>query len=163
MGIQVTGGLIGQKHGGVVGQCPSDGHPLHLAAGELIGSMQGALLETDQCEQLIRSLPSCFGWASGQEQRQRHILAGGKGAEKIEKLEDHPDLVAAEHSQFGIGKMCGQLSVDADAAVSRNVDAADQVQESRLPGATTTHDRHALAGLDSHRNIAQRHDRDVSL
>jgi hypothetical protein len=44
-------------------------------------------------------------------------------------LEDHPDLVAAEHSQFGIGEICGRLSVDADAAVGRNVDAADQIQE----------------------------------
>ena len=47
-GIQITGGLIRQQHGRIVGQRPSDGHPLHLAAGELIGSMQRALLETDQ-------------------------------------------------------------------------------------------------------------------
>ena len=37
--VQVAGGLVSQKNGGLGGQGPGDGHPLLLAAGELVGRL----------------------------------------------------------------------------------------------------------------------------
>ena len=37
--VQIAGGLIGQKNGGLGGQGPGDGYPLLLASGELVGEI----------------------------------------------------------------------------------------------------------------------------
>src|SRR5512135_929222 len=43
LAVEVAGGLVGQDHGGVVEQGPGDGHPLLLAARELVGLVVGPL------------------------------------------------------------------------------------------------------------------------
>ena len=45
MRIQVPGGFIGQQDLGIHHDCAADGHPLALAAGELIGAVIEAFAE----------------------------------------------------------------------------------------------------------------------
>src|SRR5579862_6881923 len=52
--VQRAGGLIGQYHSGVGHDCPSDGHPLLLAPGKLIGSMARAVTESYRRQGLER-------------------------------------------------------------------------------------------------------------
>src|SRR2546423_9665619 len=45
LAVQIASGLISEEQGGLVDQCPSDGHTLLLAAGKLVGMMVGAVSE----------------------------------------------------------------------------------------------------------------------
>ena len=45
--VEVAGGLVDEQHFGVADERPGDGHALHLAAGELIGVMVGAVGQAD--------------------------------------------------------------------------------------------------------------------
>ncbi len=60
-GVELAGRLVGQQQARMVDQRPGDGHPLLLPAGHLVGSMVGALSQTDQVEHLFDTGASIVG------------------------------------------------------------------------------------------------------
>ena len=52
--VQVAGGLVGQKDGGLGNQGPGDGHPLLAAAGKFVGKRVQPLFQVQQFHDLVK-------------------------------------------------------------------------------------------------------------
>src|SRR5690606_41341974 len=61
-GIQLARGLVGQNHGGIVGQRSGNGDALLLAAGQLRGPKPRPLSQADPLQQEKRPLPARMLW-----------------------------------------------------------------------------------------------------
>jgi len=48
LGVQVSGGLVRQKDGGIIDERPGNGHPLLLTAGHLRRPVANPVSQTDQ-------------------------------------------------------------------------------------------------------------------
>ena len=86
---QVSGGFVGEDDPGMVDQGPGDGHPLLLAAGELVGPVVDAVGQSDLSQNLEGPLPSVG--RTGLDHGQRHVVQSRCPAEEVEHLEDEAD------------------------------------------------------------------------
>ena len=85
-GVEVPGRLVGEKDVGLVHERAGDGHPLHLAAGELAGQVAGALVEAEELQDPPDILfgPGLFEEGEGQDdvledgQRRRRDRTSGR-------------------------------------------------------------------------------------
>src|SRR5215218_992921 len=91
--------------------------------------------------------------------RDGHVLERGQGWKQVEELEDEPDLVAANASQFVIGKAGYVRSLDSEFARGRVVESSDKIQESRFAGSRRSDKRYHLARFDPQLDIVERGDR----
>jgi hypothetical protein len=68
-------------------------------------------------------------------ERQRHVLARRQRGEEVEELENEPDLFAAQAREGVVVEAARVGAVDQDRPFRRPVEAADDVEQSRLPRA----------------------------
>jgi hypothetical protein len=96
--VQVAGGLVGQDQLGLVHEGPRDGHPLLLAAGELVGSVVGAAAQPDRLEEGAGPAMALGGWPVFPvvDEGQLHVLEGGRPGQQVEALEDEADRPIAQ-------------------------------------------------------------------
>jgi hypothetical protein len=98
--------------------------------------------------------------ASAFSARELHVLEGGEHRDEVEGLEDEADLLGPQVAQSVVAERRDVGVADPDAPGGRVVEAADQVEERRLPGAGGPRDGEELARLDGKRDAAQGgHDR----
>ena len=83
-------------------QGAGDRGPLLLTAAQLMHEMSRAVGETDQCEEFIGPLSALRQRSSLQEERQGHVFAHIHGRQKIEELENKPELAPPKTGQGGI-------------------------------------------------------------
>src|SRR5207247_880231 len=93
---------------------------------------------------------------AGEDHRQLDVLGGGQARDQMERLEDEADAVTADVGQRLLVQPAHVLAGEAVGAGGRAVEAAEDVQERRLPGAGRTHHREVLAGGDLEVHVAQR-------
>jgi hypothetical protein len=64
---------------------------------------------------------------------------GGELVEKLERLEDEPDLAASQLCQGALRELIDAAILEEQLTRGRPVKAAKQMQEGRLPAAAGTH------------------------
>ncbi len=95
-GVEISGGFVAQQHYRLEDQRPGYGDALPLAAGELVRPVRGALRQTGPLQQRAGAAHGLVPGNSLQPQRQGNILERGERGQKVEGLEDHSDLLAAQ-------------------------------------------------------------------
>src|SRR6185436_19924550 len=90
-----------------------------------------------------------------QQQRILDVLPGGEHRDEVEGLEDVAEEVAAEVDEPVERRFGDVASGDLDRAAVRLVDAADEVQQSRLAAAGRPRERRELAARDLEVDPAQ--------
>ena len=130
-GVQSGGGLIAEKHLRVRGQCPGDGYPLLLTAGELGGIGACLFLQSHQIQQLQRLFLGLSLGYTGKLHGEADIFQTGPLHQQVEALEDHADLFPGlpqllggdgTHTGLAIRLLFHPrqlLTVDGDAAAGR--------------------------------------------
>lgn len=127
---------------------PGDGQSLLLAAGQPFRETAPTVTQTDVIQQ-FQSLIALFdGRQTVQFQGEQQIFLDGQGWDKIEKLKHEADMTAAEKGAFGLAQTDYNLIADPDGSGIRQVDAAEQVQQSGFAGAGLSEQGNELASVD---------------
>ena len=132
LGVQCPGGLVGQEDAGVVHQGTGYGNPLHLAAGELVGSLVDMLAQA----YLLQGL-DCPGMAflagyPGNGQGQLHVREDGLVGNQVIALEYETNRVVTVGVPVPVLVLLGGCPVDDQVSAVVPVQAADDVQQSGL-------------------------------
>ena len=102
--VEVAGGLVGEDQRRLGHQCPGDGHPLLLAAGELARPVVRAIGQADLVERVERPFAPSRRCHAGVDQRQLHVAPGRSGREQVELLEDEADETVAHGGERSSSK-----------------------------------------------------------
>ena len=132
-GVQVAGGLVGQDDGGLGRQGPGDGHPLLLAAGEVVGQVPELFLQAQSLDDLVHV--GGVGLLAVQLNREDDVLIDAEDGDQVVVLEDEADLPPPEDGQGLVLQGEDVLSVHGDGAGGGPVQAAQHVEEGGLAGA----------------------------
>src|SRR5580765_2760235 len=90
------------------------------------------------------------------DQRWDHrVLERAHVPEEIVELEDEPDVAAPIACEPGLGPRREVFSLEQDAACRWPIEAAEQVQQSRLPDARSAEQGDELAGRNRHAGAAE--------
>ncbi len=135
LGVEVSGGLVGEDDGGPVDQGAGDGHTLALAAGELVGLVVHARFEADIGERFLGAGDAGGRGCAVIDQWQLDVVEGSGAGEQIEGLKDEADLLVADAGELVVVQLADQLAVEPVFALGRGVKAADEVHERGLAGA----------------------------
>ena len=142
--VEVARGLVGQEDARLVHQRAGDGHPLPLAARELVGPVLHPVAQPHPAERL-RGLPAPLLRAqAGVDQRQLHVVQRGGAGQQVERLEDEADLLVPDPGERVVAQLRHPVAVEPVLAARRAVEAADQVHQRGLAGARRSHDRDEL-------------------
>ncbi len=157
--IEVSGGLVGEHDIGIVGEGARDRDALALAAGELDGAMVEALAEADRVEQSLGTGAAFAASDTGERECDLDVLSRGQHLQEIEGLEDETECVQSQRGAALEAERLGGAAADADFAVGRRVDQAEQMQQRRFAAAAGSGDRDEVALLDLDIDAAQGVDR----
>src|SRR5215207_6201098 len=84
--VEVTRRFVGQENSGPIHQSPSDGHPLPLAAGQLVGPVIHPIAQPDLRECLSRELTPLLPPNTGVDQRELDVVETGCPRQQVEGL-----------------------------------------------------------------------------
>ena len=96
LAVERAGGLVGEDQRRLVDERARDGHALLLTARELARQVPAAVGEPDALEDLARPGALLAPTASLDGQRQRDVLERRQVRHEVERLEDEPEVLAAE-------------------------------------------------------------------
>src|SRR5690606_12467901 len=161
-GVEVAGRLVGQEQRRAGYQGAGDGDPLPLAAGQLVGSVAGAVREADPLERLGGKLPPLPRRHPAVDQRQRHVLPRRRARQELEVLEDEADLAVAQGGQLVVAHVLHVVAAEPVAAAARPVQAAEDVEQGALAGSGGADDGAELALVDREGDLVERRDALVS-
>ena len=144
--VQVPRGLVGKDQLGLGQHRPGDGHPLLLAAGELVGVFFQLVVDAQQ----LRHLPQkrLVRLLAVQLQGHGDVVEDCVLVQKVELLEHEAHVPAAEGRHFGIGIGVEVLAVEDHLARGGLVQAAEDVQQRGFPRAAAADDGVEEAGLE---------------
>ncbi len=157
LGIERRGGLVRQQHLGPGGQRPGDADALLLPAGKFCRVAPAEILETHARDQVVDPRLDLGAWHAGNLERQRHVAVNGARAQKVEVLEDHPDI-AANVAQIGRAGASDIVPGDRHAARGRLLQPVDHAQERRLAGARAPDDSGNCPCRHVETHVLERHD-----
>jgi hypothetical protein len=156
LGVELTGGLVGEQQLGPAGQRPRDRDALLLAAGQLGGPLPCVLAQADDVQHQLDPLVANARRRAGDTQRNLDVLGGGEHRDQAERLEDERHGVAPQAHPRAFGHGGDVLPADPHAAAVRRVQPADDVEQRGLAGAGPPAQRHQLPLADAERDAAQR-------
>ena len=151
--VQIAGGLIGQKNGGLGGQGPGDGYPLLLASGELVGEIGEFLFQPQSGDNLLHI--GLIHLGPIQLHGQDNVLPYTEHRHQIVGLEHEADLPAAEDGQGLVLQGEDVSAVYGDGAGSGAVQPAQHVKQRGLAGAGGAHNGYKLALFDTQVHAVQ--------
>ena len=124
--VERAEGLVEQQHLGLNGQGAGEGHALALAARELRGVALAEVGQADQLEQLVDTGFDLGLGTVADLEPEGHVAPHGEVTEGRVVLEAEPDAAAARRRVRQI------LTLNADDAAVRRVEAGDDAQQRRL-------------------------------
>ena len=145
-GVQVSRGLVRQQDGRLCGQRPGDGHPLLLAAGELVGEAIQLLLQAQQLYDLadVRLVRAPSVQLNGQDD----VLPHRQDGYQVVGLEHEADLPSAEDGEGLVLHGEDVPALHLHPAPGGPVQSAEHVQQRGLAGAGCAHDGEEFPRLD---------------
>ena len=152
-GIEIAGGLIGEKNFWAIDECASDGGALLFAAGKFGGAMRGAFIELDALESFGDARIAFAAIDFGEAKRQLDVFRKRHTRKQIERLKDHADGVAAVAREFERREFGEITAVGVDCAGGRAVETGHEIEQSGFAGAGAAKKGDKVAGADVQRNI----------
>jgi ABC-type nitrate/sulfonate/bicarbonate transport system ATPase subunit len=110
--VQIAERLVQQQDVGLVHERPGEGHPLLLAAGELIRPMSEPMLQPDCLQRTHRPLPSIGGGAATKQERKLHILERIEHGQEVVALEDEAHAACSVLSPLPVVELSEILTFD---------------------------------------------------
>jgi hypothetical protein len=145
-GVEVPGGLVGEDDLRLPSQCPRDGDPLLLPAGQLGGAVPQPRGQADRRHHRVE--PRRVGGASRDVQREGDVVRRGERGQQVVGLENEADAVAPELGQPPL-RQHGDLRVtDPGLPVIGAVQARHAVHERGLARTGRPHDGGEGSGAD---------------
>ncbi len=104
--IKCSGRLIRQQDRRIHGDCPGDGDPLLLSAGQLIRIIINPILQPDLFDDFFHPFPPLLLRNVRINQRKFYIFPGCLLLQQLEGLEDKPDLPVADTGELPLVLIC---------------------------------------------------------
>ena len=156
-GVEVTGSLVGQQHGGIVDQRTGDGHTLHLSARHLVRLMFQTVAQAHGLQSLDGSLAALLGVIFRiVHQRQFDVLHSGGLRQQVIVLEDEAYLLIPEVGALRLRHRTDGNAVEEILARGWGVETAELVEQCRLAATRRALDGDKLALVNLERHTAQR-------
>src|SRR5438105_2103780 len=156
--VQIAGRLVGEQKRRRGRERAGDRDSLLLASGDLVWAMA---LKAAKVELIHQRADAVLDVAPGQArsgepkwpvvaqaQRQRDVLSSRESRQKIERLEDKADVIAAERRPHRVVEAVQIDPADADGAGVRRFEATEDVEQRALAASARSHDRDELAAPD---------------
>ena len=172
--VQGGGGLVEAENVRFQGQGPGDGHPLLLAAGELVGVVPLPVRQPHLCQQcpaLLLQGPQDLlfpGFEAGllplqQLPGQGDVLQGGVLGKQVEGLKHQPEVEPLfPHLALplggGVGGVKKRLAVDDDLSLVGGLQKVQAPQQGGLAGAGGADDGQGLAPLQVKADVPEHGD-----
>ena len=156
LGVQSTGGLVGQDEAGVGDESPGHGCPLLLAAGHLIGVLFQQVGDAQLSRQRHQALLHLAGLLTREHQGQVDVVLQGEGVQQVEVLEHKAQVVPAEGRHLRLPDFTQLLAVQLHQAPGGLIQRRQDIQKGGLAGARLSHDGHILPFLHMEGDIFQR-------
>src|SRR5216684_991161 len=122
--------------------------------------MAQPVAKSDAIQQALRAIVGRFGeWmiVGKGKRRDEDVFDNGALWQQVVELEDESDLGAADGRKLVVGQAAEIAAAQLDSALSRAVQAANQVEQSRLAGAGWTDNGQRFAGcylkIDPAKNV----------
>src|ERR1700739_3666987 len=93
LGVEVSGGFVGEDDGGAIDEGAGDGDALGLSAGELVGLVVHAVFEIDGAERGFSALDALGGVGSVVDEGQLDVVQGGGAGGQVEGVGEESDFV----------------------------------------------------------------------
>jgi hypothetical protein len=132
-----------------------DRHALLLAARQLLRELVLLAFEPDDAEHLLHFRLEMTQRAFGHAQGEGNVLKHGQVGEKLEILEDHPDL-APKVGQMAPLQPAQVLTLDVDLAGGDLLFADQEADQCRFAGAARSDQEDKILFGDDERDVAQR-------
>ncbi len=140
-GVEIAGGLVGEKNFGAIDEGAGDGDALLFTAGKFRGAMAETMREADAFEGFADAGGTFGAIDFGEAKRELDIFLEGHAREKVEGLEDHTDGGAAVAGELKRVEGGDVLAVGEDGAGGGAVEAGDEVEERGFAGAGRAEER----------------------
>jgi len=157
-GIQIAGGLVGEKNLRAIDESAGDGHALLLAAGEFGGAVAKTMCEANALEGFADTRWALGPIHFGEAKWEFDILFEGHAREEVERLEDHADGVAAIAGEFYRGKSRDVLTMRGDRTGCGAIQAGDEIEERGFAGAGGAEECEELVVGNGERKFVDRAD-----
>jgi len=152
-GIEIAGGLIGKKNFRTIDERAGDGGALLFAAGKFGGTVGRALIEFDALQGFGDARVTLSVIYFREAKGKLDVFCEGHAREKIERLKDHADGVAAVACEFE-GRQGGKIfSVGVNRARGRPIEASHEIEKSGFAGAGAAKECDEFAGADGEGDI----------
>ena len=140
--VQGAGGFVRQQDIRVVDKSPGNGHPLHLAAGHLVGLLVELIAQSHRLQGCLCPLFPLRRGDAGNGQCQLHIGQNTLMGDQIVALEHETDGMVPVGIPVPVRVFSGGNAVDDQIAAVIPVQTADDVQQCGLTGAAGAQNGH---------------------
>src|SRR2546422_840901 len=151
---------IGPADRGAVRQGPRDGDPLLLARAQLGGLVAGELPEPDGPEEFDGAPAGVLRRDPCDEEGELHVLERVEDREEVVRLEDEAHPEGPVPRLCAVAHLVQRDALDEHLALREVVEAAEAVQQGRLPAPGRAHHRDHLPRADLEVNPPERVDAD---
>ena len=147
--VEIAGRLVGEQNGGLVHQCARNGHPLLLATRQPVDGAVQAIAEPYLREHRGTAAAGSGPPNAVQLEGEADVFLCVERGQEVEKLVHEPEARPPEERSLRLRHGGDDPVADRHLAAVRAVDAAHEIEQSRLPGAAAADDRDQLAGGDA--------------
>ena len=132
-----------------------EGGALHLAAGELVGSVKAAVGQADGFKKVPGSVFAQRVRPAREQEGKKDIFFHGEGGEEVEELEDEADLELAQAGEGVVVHGVEREAVDVHLAGAGGVEGAEDVKEGAFATAAGSGDSDDLPGENFQANAPE--------
>jgi hypothetical protein len=159
LGVEGTGGLVGQDDGRVVHEGARDGHALHLAAAHHARLLVDLVAQPHALERRHRAGTAVLLGAARDLERELHVGEDALVHDEVVALEHEPHGAVAVGIPVGRLVLLGGAAVDHEVARGVRVEATHDVEQGGLAAAGLAQDGDELVVTEVDRDAAQGMDR----
>ena len=155
LGVEVTGGLVGEDELGIGDDGAGDGHPLLLTSGELLWEVGGTVGDVHALEDVAYHLLALGGLDLHVDEGQLHVLEHVQLIDEVEALEYEADVAFAVLGALFLFQRAYFLAEELVLARGGVVEEAEDVEEGGLAAAGGAHDGYEFALLDVEGDVVE--------
>lgn len=154
-GVEVASGFVGEDDERAVGESAGDGNALLLAAGELVGSVIEAVVESDLGGKFCGDFPHFFIGGPAVIHGDGDVFSDGELLDEVVGLKDEAEVAIAGSGEVVVVEGGDVLAAEEVVARSGLIQAAEDVEEGGLAAAGGAHDADIFASIDVEADATQ--------
>ena len=121
---------------------------LHLPARHLLRIVPQPMADADTLGQTRGSRIGVASVHSGEQTRQRDVVADGECRQQVEELKYEPDTIPPDACQLIVAQRRQRTTFEVDVSARRPVHRAAQVEQCRLSASRRPHEGDEIAGVE---------------